>query len=90
MFGPLTEDQTIMDGPWERKESNALCWGYDGPTPGPTGRTSVVSTTVSILDLFCRLFDLLVTETNRYAAQTMQNSTHTTPRPWTDVGVEEM
>ena len=53
MFGPLTEDQTILEGPWERKESNALCWGYAGLIPGPT---SVVSTTVSVLDLFGSLF----------------------------------
>ena len=92
VFGPLTEDQTTLEGPWERKESNALCWGYAGSAPGPA---STVSTTVSALDLFCRFFvvgvwDLLVTETNRYAAQTMQNSTHAHPRPWTDIGVEEM
>ena len=92
VFGPLTEDQTTLEGPWERKESNALCWGYAGSAPGPT---SMVCSTVSALDLFCRFFvvgvwDLLVTETNRYAAQTMQNGTHTHPRPWSDIEVVEM
>ena len=36
------------------------------------------------------VWDLLVTETNRYAAQVRQQNLHTSPRPWVDVTVEEM
>ena len=36
------------------------------------------------------VWDLLVTETNRYAAQHKLQNTHAHPRPWSDVTVEEM
>ena len=47
------------------------------------------------MDLFCRFFtdevwDLLVAETNRYAARCRQQNTHPRGRPWTDVTVVDM
>ncbi len=64
---------------------------YDlaGPTPGCSH--SVSSETP--LALFQRFFqqcvwDLLVTETNRFAIQSLQNWPHA--RVWSEVGVEEM
>ena len=46
-------------------------------------------------DIFCRFFtddvwQLLVSETNKYAAHCKQQSTHTSPRPWHDISREEM
>ena len=60
--------------------------------PGPS---SPVDDSASAVDLFCRFFtdevwDLLVAETNRYAARCRQQNTHPRERPWTDVTVVEM
>jgi len=64
-------------------------WGggffrFKGAMPGP----SPVNDSASAVDLFCRFFtdevwDLLVAETNRYAAMCRQQNTHPCERPWT-------
>ena len=47
------------------------------------------------MDIFCRfntneVWDLLTTETNRYAARLRGQCLHTSPRPWNDATVTEM
>ncbi len=32
-FGPLTDEQTILNGPWQ---SECFAWRYIGPEPGPS------------------------------------------------------
>ena len=32
----ITQDQLILNGPWQRKESNALNYPFRGGEPGPT------------------------------------------------------
>ena len=51
---------------------------------------------MSEMDLFCRFFftdevwDLLTTETNRYAARLRGQCLHTSPQPWNDVTITEL
>ena len=91
VFGPCTYDQYILQGDWEEKEPEAAVYRFKGAVPGP----SPVDDSTSAVDLFCRFFtdevwDLLVAETNRYAARCRQQNTHPRGRPWTDVTVVDM
>ena len=66
----ITQDQLILKDPWQRKESNALNYPFRGGEPGPT---FPVDSSMSTLDFFSRFFtdevwELIVTQTNRYAA----------------------
>ena len=45
----VTQDQLILNGPWQRKESNALNYPFRGGKPGPT---FPVDSSMSTLDLF--------------------------------------
>ena len=49
----ITQDQLILNGPWQRKESNALNYRFRGGEPGPTfpGDSSM-----STLDFFLSIF----------------------------------
>ena len=67
------QDLKILMGPWEKKECNSFTHLYSGSEHGPV--TPVTSR--SAKDAFCRFFtdelwDLLVVETNRYAAKCRQ------------------
>ena len=82
--------RNVFSKQWERKESEAYVFPFCGPTPAPTTPIGSESAT----ELFKRFFkddvcDLLVTETNRYAAQQRQRAP-TSGRPWQDVSVEEV
>ena len=86
-----TEEGAVLESLWTQKESSALVQPYIGVT----GPRIPVDSTHTALDLFSRYFtddiwDLLVTETNRYAASIRSQNTHTHPRPWYDVTMEEM
>ena len=91
VYGPLTEADTILAGPWLKRESEGFPWLYSGPTPGPS---QPVHTSLSASELFTRYFtdevwQLIVDETNRYAASCRQNlSDHS--RPWTPVTVADI
>ena len=70
VYGPLTEEDTILTGLWLKRESEGFAWLYSGPTPGPS---QPVDTSMSASELFTRYFtdevwQLIVDETNRYAA----------------------
>jgi len=72
VFGPCTYHQCILQGSWEKKESDTAVFCFKGVMPGPP-----VDDSASAVDLFCRCFtdevwDLLVAETNRYAARCRQ------------------
>ena len=88
-FGPLTEEQTILNGPWQKRESEGFAWRYIGPEPGPS---QPVDISMSAYELFSRYFTdevwrLIVAETQRYAARCRQNlSQHS--RPWTPITIE--
>ena len=78
-----------INGEWEKKQPTSLRYPYT-LTPGPS---SQLGGSTSSLDLFCcyftdRIWDLLVTETNRYASQASSTSAHA--RPWHDTTVVEM
>ena len=88
----ITQDQLILNGPWQRKESTALNYRFRGGEPGPT---FPVNSSRSTLDFFSRFFtdevwELIVTHTNRYAARLRQQSHHASIRVWHDVSVIEM
>ena len=62
-------------------------------TPGPTSPDVCSGATLSSADLFNRFFsdnvwDLLVVETNQFAAQSVISSLQ--PRPWHDVTIPKM
>ena len=84
-------EREVLKGKWLRQENVFSQHPFNGPTPGPTSPSSGVSAG----DCFGRFFtdevwDLLVTETNRYANQCRAQSTSRTQRPWHDVTKEEM
>ena len=91
VYGPLTEDETILNGPWTKRESDGFAWRYCGPTPAAS---KPVDTSMSAAELFAHYFtdkvwQLIITETNRYAVKCKQNlSDHS--RAWTPVTIPEM
>ena len=75
-------------GQWKKEEPSSLCFNY-GLTPGPR----IHLHNITPLELFCKYFtdevwDLLVTETNRYACSRFPCRQHA--RPWTDISTDEM
>lgn len=79
-----------VDGPWVKENPTGFSFSYR-KTPGPTSPSVTSASTAT--DLFARFFsqdvwDLLVEETNRYAATVVE----TTPRArkWEDTTVREM
>ena len=78
-----------VGGIWEKKQPTSVRYAYK-LSPGPS---SSLTGSVSPLDLFSCFFthtvwDLLVTETNRFASQNSNTSAHA--RPWHDTTVAEM
>ena len=76
-------------GTWKKEEPTSLSFNYPH-TPGPRVH---LGSTLTPSQLFCKYFtdevwDLLVTETNRYACLRFPCRQHA--RPWTDVSIEEM
>ena len=76
-----------LDGPWEKKESNALMFPFTGGDPGPC---IPIDSSMSASDLFGRLFtekvwELITVETNRYVSKQRQQCLHDSPRAWHDV-----
>ena len=91
VYGPLTEADTILAGPWLKCESEGFPWLYSGPTPGPS---QPVDTSMSASELFTRYFtdevwQSIVDETNRYAASCRQKLIDHS-RPWTPVTVADI
>ena len=94
--GRMTERQKkVLLGDWKREESSALYFPFAGPQPGPV---TAVTDDAAPLEVFERYFtsevwDLIVDETNRYAATCREAQGATRAgrrRPWVDVTVEEM
>ena len=88
----ITQDQLILNGPWQRKESTALDYRFRGGKHGPT---FPVDSSMSTLDFFSRFFtdevwELIVTHINRYAARLRQQRHPASLRAWHDVSVIEM
>ena len=52
-YGPLSEVDTILAGPWLKRESEGFPWLYSGPTPGPS---QPVDTSMSASDMLMRNF----------------------------------
>ncbi len=68
-IGPLSLEDSILEGKWEKKESDCIVFSFSGPSPGPT--LPVDSSTTDLM-LFLRffsyeVFNLIVVETNRFA-----------------------
>ena len=62
-----SQNQLLLEGPWEKEESNSLIFPYQGSEPGPT---TSIDTCTSVADIFSRFFTddvwgLLVSETNK-------------------------
>ena len=88
----VSENQLVLQGPWKKEESNSLIFPFKGDEPGPTVH---VDSSTSAMDVFSRFFtnnvwELIVMETNNYAASVTEQSSHSSPRPWQDVSTEEM
>jgi hypothetical protein len=76
---------------WEKKEATSFVYQYRSAA-GPTAPVSTLQNETA-LDLFCRFFtdevwQLIVDETNRYAAANTSSTPHA--RPWSDVTIPEM
>ena len=76
---------------WKKVEPNYTKYNFTGTT----GPTKPRVATDKIKDFFFLFFadevwDLMVTETNRYASQCRASSSSVRPRAWRDVTVEEM
>ena len=78
-----------VTGKWVKAESQALNWPYKlkpGPTIDMPADAPAEAYFSKIFD--DRVWDLIVTETNRYQHKTVLDSEHS--RPWEDVTPEEM
>ena len=80
-----------VTGTWKKQNPTALMWPFL-KTPGPTKQ---MGEEVKAIDFFTLYFDeavwdLLVTETNRYATQIRTPLSSARCRPWTDTTVSEM
>ena len=81
----------MLKGPWQKQENVFTEYPFCGPTPGPTVPSSGESASACFKRFFTdEVWTLLVTETNRYAAQCRAASTTSTQRPWHDITKEEM
>jgi hypothetical protein len=78
-----------VTGKWLKAETQALTWPYK-LKPGPKIDMPDDAQADDYFSLVFdeRVWDLLVTETNRYQHQTISDPEHS--RPWEDVTVEEM
>lgn len=79
-----------VTGKWEKAESQALNWPYK-LKPGPM--IDMPADAPPAEAYFSKIFedrvwDLTITETNRYQHKTLLDSEHS--RPWEDVTPEEM
>ena len=84
------EREILVDG-WKKQANVYTKFPFAGPIPGPT----LPSTDESASACFSRFFtdevwELLVVETNRFAAQFRASQSASRPRPWHDVTEEEM
>ena len=85
----------ILQGEWKKEEGSTSVYRFTGPPPGPA---TPVNRGMSAIELHSRFFtdevwDLLVVETNCYAAGRKEHNIHTLTlnhRPWTDVTRDEM
>ena len=88
----LTErERKVLKGQWQKIENEYTSFPFTGPTPGPASPSGGLSASACFSRFITDdVWDLLVQETNRYAASCRQGSTHRRPRPWHDVTREEM
>lgn len=94
VYGPPTYEEyvySILTG-WDKKKSSASVFPFAGVAAGPL---APVDNGTSNLDLFSHFFtnevwDLLVAETNCYAARIRTQTPNTHQRPQTDVTVVKM
>ena len=94
-IGPLTPTemrQRFLGSEWRVLDSDSIRFPYSGGLVGPT---VPLNNTVTPLDCFSMFFtlevwELLVTETNRYADKILSQKQFRRRRPWTRVGVNEM
>ena len=84
-------ERAVLKGPWQKQENVFTEYPFCGPTPGPTVTSSGESASARFERFFTdEVWTLLVTETNRYAAQCRAASTTPTQRPLHYITKEEM
>ena len=88
----LTDRQReILVNGWKQQENVFTRYPFQGATPGPTTPSSGESASACFNRFFTdEVWDLLVEETNRFAAQVRATLTSPSSRPWHDVDREEM
>ena len=89
--GLSERERNILVNGWKKQENVYTNFPFNGATPDPT----TPSAGVSASDCFGRFFtdevwDLLVEETNRYAAQVRSAISSPSARPWHDMDRAEM
>ena len=88
----LTDPQreVLVEG-WKKQENQFEDYQFRGGTPGPTRPSAGESASACFNRFFTdEVWDLLVQETNRFAAQVRATLTSPTSRPWHDVDREEI
>ena len=81
------ERAVLIDG-WKKQDNTFTHFPFCGSIPGPT--TPSAGESASGRFFTDEVWDLLVDETNRYAAQCRASMSARRPRPWHDVTREEM
>ena len=90
-FPQAKYDLPSISSNWKTEEPTSVMWPYSWE-PGPC---SGLGSNASALDYFSLFFtdevwDLIIKETNRYAARVQSTSTSPNARPWHDVTKEEL
>ena len=88
----LTDRQreVLVEG-WAKQDNVFADYPFRGGTPGPTTPSAGESAGACFGRFFTEeVWDLLVRETNRFAAQVRAELTSSSPRPWHDVDKDEM
>ena len=82
----------VLVAVWKEEEPRSLVHVFTGDEPGPR---SSISSSETAKEAFCRfltddVWDLMVCETNHYAARCRGAQHHQSPRPWHDVDKNEL
>ncbi len=91
-IGPLTFEESTLSSPWKKMESTHIVYPFSGPQPGPLRPIGSNARAIELFHIFFsdEALELVVAETNRYAAQCRAQCTSPTPRAWHDITSEEL